>query len=273
MNSVELKNILDLHEKWLNNESGGKKADLRSADLRGADLSGAYLSGAKLSGADLRGSDLSGADLSGAKLSGADLRGADLSGCNLSCADLSGSNLCRTNLSCTYLYMANLSRTILSYSDLSNADLCCADLSASDINGADLSGADLRGAYLSGADLSGADLSGAKNINCPISCPEKGSFIGFKKANGLIIELEIPNDALRSSATTRKCRCSKAKVISITNLDGSPSDVTSIPSSWDSNFIYRIGDIVEVADFDTNRWNECAPGIHFFITRQEAVNY
>ena len=268
MNSVELKNILDLHEKWLNNESGGKKADLRSADLRGADLSGAYLSGAKLSGADLRGSDLSGADLSGAKLSGADLRGADLSGCNLSCADLSGSNLCRTNLSCTYLYMANLSRTILSYSDLSNADLCCADLSASDINGADLSGADLRGAY-----LSGADLSGAKNINCPISCPEKGSFIGFKKANGLIIELEIPNDALRSSATTRKCRCSKAKVISITNLDGSPSDVTSIPSSWDSNFIYRIGDIVEVADFDTNRWNECAPGIHFFITRQEAVNY
>ena len=25
--------------------------------------------------------------------------------------------------------------------------------------------------------------------------------------------------------------------------------------------------------FDTNRWNECAPGIHFFITRQEAVNY
>ena len=55
--------------------------------------------------------------------------------------------------------------------------------------------------------------------------------------------------------------------------DGSPSNVTSIPSSWDSNFIYRIGDIIEVADFDTNRWNECASGIHFFITRQEAVNY
>ena len=263
MNSTELKTILDLHEKWLIKEPDGKRANLYMADLRGADLSGAYLSGAKLSGADL-----SGADLSGTNLIGTNLIRADLSGCNLGCADLSGSNLCRANLSCADLYMANLSRTILSYSDLSNADLCCADLSASDINGADLRGADLRG-----ADLSGADLSGSKNINCPISCPEKGSFIGFKKANGLIIELEIPSDALRSSATTRKCRCSKAKVISITNQDGSPSNVTSIPSSWDSNFVYRIGDIVEVADFDTNRWNECAPGIHFFITRQEAVNY
>ena len=268
MNSVELKAILDLHEKWLIKEPDGKRANLYMADLRGADLSGAYLSGAKLSGADLSGADLSGADLSGTNLRGANLIGADLSGCNLGCADISGSNLCRTNLSCTYLYMANLSRTILNYADLSNADLCCADLSASDINGADLRGADLRG-----ADLSGADLSGAKNINYPISCPEKGSFIGFKKANGLIVELEIPSDALRSSATTRKCRCSKAKVISITNPDGSPSNITSIASSWDNKFIYRIGDIVEVTDFDINRWNECAPGIHFFITRQEAVDY
>ena len=248
MNSAELKTILDLHEKWLIKKPDGKRANLYMADL-----SGAYLSGAKLSGADLRGADLSGTNLRGTNLRGTNLIGADLSDCNLGCADLSGSNLCRANLSGAYLYMANLSRTILSYSDLSNADLCCADLS--------------------GADLSGANLSGAKNINCPISCPEKGSFIGFKKANGLITELEIPSDALRSSATTRKCRCSKAKVISITNPDGSPSNVTSIPSSWDSNFIYGIGDIVEVTDFDTNRWNECAPGIHFFITRQEAVNY
>lgn len=268
MNSVELKAILDLHEKWLNNEPDGKRANLYMADLRGADLSGA-----KLNGADLRCADLRGADLRGANLRGANLGRANLSGCNLGCADLSGANLCRTNLSGTDLYMVNLSRTKLFGADLSNADLCCADLSASDINGADLRGADLSGANLSCSDLSGADLSGTKNINCPISCPEKGSFIGFKKANGLIIELEIPSDALRSSATTRKCRCSKAKVISITNTDGSPSNVTSIPSSWDSNFIYKIGDIVEVTDFDTNRWNECAPGIHFFVTRQEAVNY
>ena len=253
MNSVELKNILDLHEKWLNNEPDGKKADLRWADLRLADLSR---------------TNLHGADLSGADLSGANLREANLSEACLRNAELCGANLYMTNLIKADLNLADLRFANIYGTDLNDACLSFADLSRTNLHGADLTGANLRE-----ANLRWADLSDAKNIDFPISCPEKGSFIGFKKANGLIIELEIPSDALRSSATTRKCRCSKAKVISITNLDGSPSGVTSIPSSWDGNFIYSIGDIVEVADFDTNRWNECAPGIHFFITRQEAVNY
>ena len=120
----------------------------------------------------------------------------------------------------------------------------------------------------------GANLSEANNINIPLSCPEKGSFIGFKKIErNFIVELQIPEDALRSSSTRRKCRCSKAKVISITNLDGTDSEVTSACSKYDKNFIYTIGEIVEVNDFDPNRFNECAPGIHFFITSDEAVNY
>ena len=91
--------------------------------------------------------------------------------------------------------------------------------------------------------------------------------------NNYIVELEIPADALRSSATSRKCRCSHAKVISITNIDGSPTGVDVVYSYHDSSFAYSVGSIVEVNNFDTNRWNECAPGIHFFITRQEAVDY
>ena len=134
--------------------------------------------------------------------------------------------------------------------------------------------ADLSGANLSWANLSRANLSGAKNVNAPLTCPEKGSFIGFKKVRGnYIVELEILADAMRSSAAGRKCRCSKAKVVSITNPDGSNAEETSARSGWDLNFIYSVGEIVEVKDFDTNRWNECAPGIHFFITRQEAIDY
>ena len=134
---------------------------------------------------------------------------------------------------------------------------------------ANLSRADLRN-----ADFHGADLCAAKNLNCPLTCPEKGSFIGFKKVRGdYIVELEILADALRSSATGRKCRCSKAKVISITNPDGRNAGVTYAVSGWDSEFIYSIGEIVEVKNFDTNRWDECTTGIHFFITRQEALDY
>ena len=258
MNSVELKNILDLHEKWINGEPDGKKADLRLADLSRADLSRA---------------DLHGADLTGANLRAANLRWADLSEACLCYAELSGANLYMTNLIKADLNGVDLRFANIYGTDLNYACLSFADLSRTSLHRANLIGADLRCANLHDANLYMTNLIDAKNIDFPISCPEKGSFIGFKKANGLIIELEIPGDALRSSATTRKCRCSKAKVISITNLDGSPSGVTSIPSSWDGNFIYSIGDIIEVKDFDTNRRNECAPGIHFFITRQEAVNY
>ena len=90
---------------------------------------------------------------------------------------------------------------------------------------------------------------------------------------GYIVELEVPADAARSSATSRKCRCSHAKVISITNEDGSPANVDVVYSSHDGSFSYRVGEIVKPDAFDPNRWNECAPGIHFFITRQEAVDY
>ncbi len=72
MTSEEIKKVLDLHKKWLN-EQGGERAD-----LRGATLSGANLRGADLCWADMRVATLSGADLRGADLSGANLRGADL---------------------------------------------------------------------------------------------------------------------------------------------------------------------------------------------------
>ena len=154
-----------------------------------------------------------------------------------------------------------------------------ADLKGANLKGANLSEADLRRADLYKADLKGADLKeanlyGAENLNFPIACPEEGSFVGFKKCrNDLIVKLEIPADALRSSATTRKCRCSKAKVLSITNLDGSAADVSIVSSKYDVAFVYKVGETVEVLNFNTDRWDECSAGIHFFITRQEAVEY
>ena len=175
----------------------------------------------------------------------------------------------RADLSCADLRGANLSYADLSCADLREADLSCADLREANLSYADLSDADLRG----------ANLSDAKNLNCPIACPEEGSFIAFKKAYNAnrsrcyIIKLEIPSDAMRCSATSRKCRCSKAKVISITDIDGIEASVDVAYSGYDREFEYRVGEIVNVDNFDTNRWNECAPGIHFFITRKDAVNY
>lgn len=197
-------------------------------------------------GADLRDTDLYGADLCNADLRGANLSDADLCGANLSDADLRGA-------------------------DLRDADLHGANLSDADLSDADLRGADLRSADLRGANLCGANLRDAKG--CYLSCPTEGSFIGWKKASGHIVKLRIPEDARRSSATGHKCRCDKAYVMEIQNMDGTRATVDAVRSDHDQNFVYTVGATVEVPDFDDNRWSECAQGIHFFIDRREAVEY
>ena len=179
-------------------------------------------------------------------------------------------------------------RANLRGADLSRADLSGTDLRRAYLSGTDLRRADLRRAYLSGADLSGADLSradlsmvnlnGAENLPyIPYACPDFGMFIGFKKAKGadgeVIVCLEIPEDAKRLSATGRKCRCNKAKVLEIQNIDGTKANVTKAASGYDSNFVYEVDKTVSVDNFCEDRWQECSPGIHFFINRQEAVNY
>ena len=187
-------------------------------------------------------------------------------------ADLHGTNLSRTDLS-----RANLRGAVLCGADLSGTNLSGTNLYGADLYGADLRGANLRGVDLYEADLYGADLYGALNIPdyvCPIKCPQEGSFIGFKKAyQNVIVKLRITDDAKRSSATTRKCRCNKAEVVEIYNIDGTIADERIVNSSYDYSFTYEVGKTVEVQDFDTNRWNECTRGIHFFINRQEAINY
>ena len=226
-------------------------ADLRDADLRDADLRDADLRCADLYGADLYGADLRDANLRGADLRDADLRDADLRDADLRCADLYGADL----------YGADLRDA-----NLRGADLRCANLYGADLRCANLYGADLRD-----ANLRDANLRDAKG--CYLSCPTEGSFIGWKKASGHIVKLRIPEDARRSSATEHKCRCDKAYVMEIQNMDGTRATVDAVRSDRDKNFVYTVGATVEVPDFDDNRWSECAPGIHFFIDRRAAVEY
>lgn len=179
---------------------------------------------------------------------------ANLSGADLSGADLMNADLTNVNLSGANLRNANLSYVNLSYTDLSYADL---------------RGADMENADLENADLSYADLRGTKNVPfIPYACPDTGSFIGYKKIGRYIVMLEILSDAKRCSATGRRCRCSKAKVLSIQEIDG----MKSISSVHDSNFVYTVGEVIEDPNFCEDRWEENVPGIHFYINKQEAIN-
>ncbi len=190
----------------------------------------------------------------------ADLRDADLRGADLCCADLGGADLGG----------ADLRDADLRDADLRGADLCCADLRCADLRGADLRGADLRG-----ADLRCADLCCAKYATLIIAqtriLPD-GEIIGWKKLqNGSIAKLRIPESAKRSNAFGRKCRCSEAIVVAIYDGD---NEVDVGFSSHDPAFEYKKGEIVRPKKPFSEDWqDECASGIHFFITREEAENY
>ena len=290
-NGKNLKEVLELHKKWLEDEEGGKGADLSDEDLSYVDLKdidlryvflrGAYLRGAYLRGANLESVNLSGANLTGAYLRDADFTNAELSGANLTDANLSYANLSYAILTDVDLIGSNLIGAILTDIILICANLSYANLSYANLTYSNLKGANLTGAYLIGANLTGAKLTGANlkdagynntTASFKLQCPEEGSFIGYKKANGKIVKLLITEDAKRSSATTRKCRCNKAKVLSITSLDGK-EEYTKVNSDYDPDFVYEVGKVIKVKDFDENRWNECSNGIHFFITRDEAIMY
>ena len=270
MEREKLNEILENHKLWLNNE-GGACANLKGVNLRGVNLRGVDLRYANLYDADLKNANLRDADLRCTHLRYANLKGANLMGTNLKYADLRYVNLNYTNL-----YGANLSSANLRYANLRNTDLYSADLSGANLYSADLSGANLYNIDLRGANLYGANLTNIKTnihtIGYNLACPEEGSFIRYKKAKDCIIKLLILKNSKRSSATTLKCRCDKAKVLDIEKID-TGKKVESISSSHDNDFIYKVGEIVKVDDFDENRWNECSTGIHFFMNKQNAIKY
>jgi hypothetical protein len=226
---IQIKHLIN-NSVLFEGDYGTLKEAVEAAVRQKVDLYGANLYGADLCGADLYGANLYGADLYGANLYGADLRGADLHGADLHGADLHGANLC----------------------------------------GANLRGADLRGADLYGANLCGANLRGAKNSEITVAqtriLPE-GTIIGWKKCSGgVIVKLQIPSKAKRSSAFGRKCRAEYAKVLAVYGGD-------SGISVWDSSTVYRKGETVHCDKWGEDFTNECSGGIHFFITRLEAENY
>ena len=213
--------------------------------LQGVDLRAAYLAWADLRGAILRGADLRCADLRGAIPTGADLRCADIE-----CTDLSGADLKFANLDGAFFKDANLTQ------------------------------ANLQGASLFGANLRDANLTGAKFPEFLVKLPPLGqSFIAWKKVRDssyydIVLKLEIPADSPRvSTFISRKCRAKSAKVLEAFTVSRKAVVRTDFRSLRDSRFIYRVGETVEVSDFNDDIRVECTQGIHFFETRGEAEEY
>ena len=204
------------------------------ANLRNADLRNADLRNANMRGADMRGADMSCADMSDANMRGANMRGA-----NMSCANMRGANMRDANMR--------------------GANMCGVNMC-----GANMSDANMRGANMSYADISYANMCGADRLRKGIKLSEP--IIGWKKCkNDVLVKLEIPRGAIVFSINNSKCRTDKAKVLEIIGNDRAYSKYKF--------FSYYVGDVIEIFDFNCEYNFECAEGIHFFRTKEEAENY
>lgn len=195
----------------------------------------------------------------------ANLRRADLRGADLHEADLRGVFLVEANLKKANLHKANLKDACLHRANLSKADLSDANLYGIDLGGADLEGANLKGANLSRAELYGTNMTGCTGLNFQI--PE-GDLIGWKKIDNVLVKLRIPRTAKRTGTPVgRKCRAEFAVVLDVENEE------KEVIGGYDSKFVYRKGEMVHPDSYDADWRRECTHGIHFFLTKDEAVAY
>ena len=167
----------------------------------------------------------------------------------------------------------------LENSEFQNSKFCSAQVHYFSFNNVNFNNADFLNVKFSSVhELIKTDLSKAKNLNLPLKCPEEGSFIGWKKCfeerhGSVIAKLLIPEDAARISGFTNKCRASKSKVLEFQDEAGMTLDINKARSSFDETTVYIKGKIIHADDFDTCPFNTCTHGIHFFMHRQEAIDY
>lgn len=187
------------------------------------------------------------------------------------------SNLDFSNLSFRH---ANLHRARFENSILTGCNFRRANLERVNFRKANLTKAILKEANLFRADLYGAILDNVRvdeytKFFHPI-CPEEGSIIGYKKVNAgdrmfAIAKLFIPEDAKRNSATTYRCRADKATVMEIEREDG--VKLQHAASCRERDFVYTVGETLQVDNFDQDRWHETSTGIHFFVSKEMAKLY
>lgn len=201
-----------------------------------------------------------------------DLSGTDLSNMDFTLSSFQNTVLNHVNFENSSVENALFDGCSMKGANFKNAKMVTASFRYCDMRECNIEGADLFGAVLEFANLEGI-VSSEETKWFRLRCPEKGAFLGYKKCvNDRMVQLLIPADAKRTSATLPSCRCNKAKVLTIKSFDFQEN----FDEAWslvDENFIYKKGEWVEVKNFNENRWQDSTTGIHFWMSRAEAEAY
>lgn len=225
-----------------------------------------------------RGVDFSYVDFYKKDVSGACFRGANLFSANFREATAMTCNFRETNLN-----NSNFDKAVASESDFYGASLRMSSffrtkLDRTNFGWADFSNADLLEANFYKSTLCGAGFSDTKNMPyVPMWLPVE-SFIGWVKVIGenesYIVKIKILNESQRFRAVGDICRCDKALVLEIQDLEGNKLDIEEIEyHDKTSTLVFKVWEVTECEDWYPGRWADCKAGISFFVDRQSAVLY
>ena len=216
-------------------------------------------------------------DLSKLKLVTTDIEVLDLTGVDFSDVDLSWAEFYNIDFKNARFDRSILDNMKARNTSFEGASFVDASLKGGDFRTCNLSNSDCDGTDFTGSILLDAVLDGIKDSpktkHFRIHCPETGYFLGYKKCfNDRLVTLLIGKDSKRCSSTTNACRCDRAKVVAITNLDGTGAYNEAV-SFVDGNFIYRLGKEAVADSYHEDRWLDSSHGIHFWMTKEEALGY
>ncbi len=209
----------------------------------------------------------------------ADFRDADLSGivftrCFFSGVDFTGANLSNTVFEWCYLHHSRIRPHRIDGAIFRDVQFPFSSFVRQDFKDV---------VFFTDCDFTNTDFVTCENHPyIPLACPSDGAFTGWKKVTdcedgiSCLVELRIPATAKRCSATSRKCRCDKARVVRITKMRDTGSE--ELKEVWNKPFrlpdtLYKVGEMVYPDSYDEDRWHECSHGIHFFINKQDALDY
>lgn len=257
---------------------------MRSANLSGIGCRQVDFGGARLTQAIMSKGHFTGSRFVEAELILTDMTRSTFEACDFHSADM---QLCvcisvqfhTVDFRYAILNDARFFDSSIQYCNMSFSKVVHADFYRATIGNTIMTGANLRDASFQKAIIMDTNMDDANELYVPTVCPKEGSFIGWKKAitrdgEYVILKLEIPEDALRSSGTGRKCRTNKVKVLEIQKLESEIKTRYKVAySMFDNRFKYEVGKTVEVPEFCKARFLECAPGLHFFMEREEAVKF
>lgn len=314
MDAIEFAKLYSRHQHWLEKDCEGwedMQLKLDGENLTGIELNEYNLSDSVMTNCIFDYAQIIGTDFSNAILCRSSFDCVQSAGCcfykaKMEDCSLAHSKFIKTIFTKTDLKSTNMSGTDFMHSIFDEAYLGNANCSKAGFFLASFVGANVYktifiNANLDNADfkdilmldnilyLAGASMNGAKNLpsfEFSMACPSDGAFIGWKKltywedmksewyGRKVLIKLLIPEDAQRCSATTKKCRCSKAKVLGFYDLDGNEiTDIVKLINTHYTKCEYVKGEWIYPDGFEADRWKECSNGIHFFINKIDAINY